>query len=211
MVEKKTWLLAGGVLLVGALCLFVVVRSTGDAGVVAAPADPVALDGVPLPPSLPAAQAAIPPAVLLQGPPPPPQIYDPAPLPPRPGSWESIPAVARAAGLGAAGGAVGRGLSELGDLLAACFDEDVQARHGMTPPTRTQEADAAADGLTTVLALQIETTKGGARIVDAPVDVRGTASDGLVSCTQKVLRGRTFEAPGVRGGERHRLLYPLVP
>jgi hypothetical protein len=113
--------------------------------------------------------------------------------------------------MGPVGGAVGRGLNELKDLVSACFDEDVQARQGPVVPSRSLDASGSADGVTTVLVLLIETSGNGARIVDAPVDTRGLASDGLVSCAQRVLRGRRFEAPGVKGGERLRLLYPLLP
>jgi hypothetical protein len=113
--------------------------------------------------------------------------------------------------MGPLGGAIGRGLNELKDKVGACFDEDEQARHGQTRFTRTQDHAPMPDHGTTVLMLQIETQAGGARIVDAPLETRGNASDGLVACAQRVLRGQTFEAPGTTGGERHRLLYPLLP
>jgi hypothetical protein len=113
--------------------------------------------------------------------------------------------------MGPAGGALGRGLNEIKDLVSACFDEYEQARHGQVGVTQTQDHAPAPDYGTTVLMLQVETLAGGVLIQDAPVEARGGASDGLIACAQGVLRGQRFEAPGVQPGERHRVLYPLLP
>jgi predicted transcriptional regulator len=102
-------------------------------------------------------------------------------------------------------------LSELQPRLAACFDEVAQSRHGATAFSRTTDYTGQETGGTPVLVLEIETGPGRVRIVDAPVETQGGASDGLVACAQQVLRGRVVAAPGVEAGQRARLTYPLVP
>ena len=161
----------------------------------ARPAPPIAS---PLP-GLPARQ--VPPPPLIQGPP---------PARPPEGSWEAVPQAARASELGPVGAAVGRGLNGLQPLVSACFDEVSQARHGQVPYTATQDPAALEDYGTTILVLELETGSGEVRIADAPVETRGGSSDGLISCAQRVLRGRTFAVPEARPGARHRLLYTLV-
>jgi hypothetical protein len=47
-------------------------------------------------------------------------------------------------------------------------------------------------------------------IVDAPVETRGNASDGLIACAQQVLRGAVVDAPTAKSGERYRVRYPLI-
>ena len=141
--------------------------------------------------------------------PPPTVVVDPAPPPPTKGSWEAVPPAARAAALGKVGAAVGRELLELQPRLEACFDEDAQARHGLQPHTVVKDVAPIESDATTILMLQIEEANGAARIVDAPVESRGTASDGLIACAQQVLRGRVIEAPEAKAGTRHRLLYTL--
>jgi hypothetical protein len=208
---KRFWLLFAAILLVGAVAVAVVLVTTGDPSTLealapgpdAAPSPPVvqSLSSITQPPAGPA-----PPQLPVA-----PNQYDPpAPTPPE-DSWEAVPPTARAASMGPVGGAVGRGLNELKDLVGACFDEDVQARHGLTRFTQTLDHAPMPDNGTTVLMLQIETRAGGARIVDAPLETRGGASDGLVACAQRVLRGRTFEVPDATAGGRYRLLYPLLP
>ena len=207
---RKYWLLAAGILLFGVLSIGVVLLATSDSsppgsfatGPGASAPNPAARLGPlgTIPPDGPATQQ----------PPAPPQQYDPPPPRPPEGSWEAVPPVARASALGSLGGVIGRGLNELKDKVAVCFDEDVQARHGLTRFTQTQDYAPLPDHGTTILMLHVETFAGGALIVDAPLETRGNASDGLVACAQRVLRGRKFEAPEATGGERHRLLYPLL-
>jgi hypothetical protein len=142
-------------------------------------------------------------------PPPPIEVLGPPrPVPPE-GSWEAVPPVARPAALGKVGAAVGRALLELKPRLDACFDEDTQARFGPRPHTVVKDY-APIESRTTILMLQIEETGGQARIVDAPVESQGRASDGLIACAQQVLRGRTVDVPEARAGVRHRLLYALT-
>jgi len=134
----------------------------------------------------------------------------PPPPPPR-DSWEAVPVTARAGALGPLGAAVGRELNDLHERLSACFDEDAQARHGMQPVTTVQDAAPQDDAGMPVLMLQLEAGGNRVRIVDAPVEARGGASDGLIACAQRVLRGQVFEAPTGRQGGRHRLLLTLSP
>ncbi|HET9554709.1 MAG TPA: hypothetical protein VFP50_17210, partial [Anaeromyxobacteraceae bacterium] len=138
-------------------------------------------------------------------------VVDPPPPAPPKGSWEAVPLSPRPAALGPLGAAVGRELNELAPQLSACFDEEVQARHGTAGVTAVRDAAPQADQGTTVLVLELEAQAGAVRIVDAPVETRGGASDGLIACAQRVLRGKVFDAPGARPGARHRMLHPLLP
>jgi hypothetical protein len=206
---RKVGLLAGGIVLLGAVALAVVLRATGD-GPLWDPGPPPAPEAPPPPVPFPKL-ADLPVGPPEVGPPSPPNVYELPPAPPPEGSWEAIPAAARASTLGPVGAAVGRGLNELKDLVSACFDEDAQARHGLGAVSLTRESQPLLDTGTTVLVLNIETVRGGARIVDAPLETRGGASDGLVSCAQRALRGKMLDAPDAKAGERLRLLYPLLP
>ena len=121
-----------------------------------------------------------------------------------------MPPAPRLASLGPLGGAILRALNDVEPRVTACFDEDSQARHGPVVPT--QAGDASADEAATqpVLMLEIETGAGTARIVDAPVDARAGASDGLLSCVQGALRGLAVSYPQGKPGKRYRVSYPLT-
>jgi len=178
-------------------------RAPGDAAA-PAPLPPVALPEppplVPAPPTLPSQRVE---------PEPPPLLADPAPPPPPAGSWEAVTPVPRLAALGPLGGAIRRALNEAEPRLSACADQDVQARHGRSAPS--QSGDGAGDeGTTPTVMLEIETTAGGARIVDAPLDTRGGAGDGLFSCVQRVLRGLEITHPAAKPGKRYRVPYSLL-
>jgi hypothetical protein len=161
----------------------------------------------PPPPPVPAPLAGY---ATPQAAPAPAVVYGPAPAEPPKGSWEAVALVARASQLGPLGGAVGRGLIELQPKLAACFDEDTAARFGTQPHSVAKDA-VASDRTTPVLVLEIETGPGEARIVDAPVETQGTASDGAIACAQSVLRGRRFAYPQGQPGGKYRMLHPLTP
>jgi hypothetical protein len=181
---------------------------------------PAAAEAPPPAPAPAPAATGIPPSAFLgpqtpplPPPPAPPNVYGaPRYEPPR-GSWEAVPVVARPSALGPLGGAIGRGLNELQPKLAACFDEDTQARFGREGYTRARDAETMDEQGTTVLVLQIETGRDEAHVVDAPVETRGRASDGLIACAQRVLRGQQFSAPGVKvaAGQRFRMLHSLTP
>jgi len=138
-------------------------------------------------------------------------VVDATPPPPPVGSWEAVPIARRAGALGKAGTALGQELNELQGELSACFDEDTQARHGTSPVATVQDRSPQADAGVTVLMLELETMNGAVRIVDAPVEARGMASDGLLACAQSKLRGRVVQSPGTLAGERYRLLHTLLP
>ncbi len=135
--------------------------------------------------------------------------YEPAPPPPPAGSWEAVRPAARLAGLGAPGAAVARGLAEMREDLDACFDEDAQSRHGREPVSRTRDSAPNDQPDTTILMLQLESRYGTVVLVDAPVESQGLASDGLVACVQKVLRGLEFQVPGATPGQRFRVPYTV--
>jgi hypothetical protein len=132
----------------------------------------------------------------------------PRPEPPK-DSWEAVAPVARPAALGPVGAALGRGLNELQDSLLVCFDEDVQARHGQQAFTTVQDYAPLQDHGTTILMLELETMQGSVRIVDAPAETRGGASDGLIACAQRVLRGQVVPAAQAVPGARYRVRFPL--
>jgi hypothetical protein len=176
----------------------------------------VAPTAAPLPSPAPAgpgaaAPSSAPPAGLLgQGVPVEVEREAPPPPPPK-GSWEAVPVAARAGALGPLGAAVGRELNDLQPELSACFDEEAQARHGTQPVSEARDVATQDDAGSPVLLLQLEAAAGRVRIVDAPVEARGGASDGLIACAQRILRGKVFEAPTARQGGRHRLLLTLAP
>lgn len=187
---------------------------TGDAGPSAGRERRSAPAPAPIPPPLTgpgaAPPSAAPPAGLLGRGVPVEVERDPAPAPPPRGSWEAVPVAARAGALGPLGAAVGQELNELQPALAACFDEVSQASHGLQPVAAVRDAAPQDDAGLPVLMLQLEAGGSQVRIVDALVEARGGAGDGLLACAQRVLRGRTFPAPPGQAG-RHRLLLTLAP
>jgi len=172
---------------------------SADATPAPAPAD------AGMPQSLPSLSLVRPP-----DPPPPPLIAGPPPPRPQEGSWEAVPPVARASEAGPVGAALGRELNELQPRLSNCFDEDVQARHGLEGVTRTSDYAPLEEQGATILMLQVETRPGEIRIVEAPVETRGGASDGLLACAQRVLRGHTLKTHEARAVGRYRILYSLL-
>ncbi len=137
--------------------------------------------------------------------------FEPPPERPAAGTWEAVPMASRAAGLGAMGATVMEDLAELQDRIGGCFDENVQARHGRTPVSRSPRSTTDWGEGPAMLVLQIETRPGEARIVDAPVVSQGDASDGLIACAQQILRGHVIPLPGHTTTGKARLVFPLVP
>lgn len=147
---------------------------------------------------------------------PPPGVVAPheqqALLPPPPkGSWDAAPLILRARTFGRLGISLDSAVSELRPVVDPCLDEDTQARHGTRGFTTYDGQPAADEPQVATLMLEIETMAGRARIVDAPVEVRGTASDGLLSCAQSALRGRTLAVPEATPGDRYRMRFPVRP
>lgn len=159
-----------------------------------------ALPNFPMPPASPGA----PPLAA-------PIEYGPAPTKPPKGSWEAVAPVARAGSLGPLGAAIAQGLAELKPALSECFSETLQARNAGQAVTAVMDEVAAEDNGATTLMLQVEGLAGEVRIVDAPVEMRGNASDGLIACAQQALRGQVIPAGAARRGTRYRIPFPLTP
>jgi hypothetical protein len=169
----------------------------------AAPSEPKSLP--PLTP-LEAARIGTPPT----NEPPPVSLHEEPPPPPDPNSWEALAPVGRVSALRGIGGAIGRELNEIRPRLEPCFEEETQSRFGRVQIARVGDAQPIADAGVVVLMLQLETRAGQVVIVDAPVEVQGNASDGLIACAQQVLRGVAIDAPTAVGGQRYRVRYPLI-
>jgi hypothetical protein len=122
---------------------------------------------------------------------------------PATGAWESIaPTQVRRLP------SVGRALEQVRPAMAHCFDEETQARYGQRPYTVSGDPPPGT-GPPSFL-LQIEAEAGGTlRVVDAPVEARGAAEDGLIACVQESLRGRDLGASGLASGSRLRVRYVL--
>jgi hypothetical protein len=212
---RKVVIAAIGILLLGSMAILVIVMPPGGSrGPATADAPPAAPSSAG--PPQPAPAVALVPAMQPDGSivpiaPDPPTTYGPPPPEPPPGSWEAVPVAARAAALGPVGVAVNGAINDLQPSLSACFDEVSQSQHGQVPFSRTADFKGQEGAGTPILVLELETGAGRVRIVDAPVDTQGSASDGLVACAQRLLRGRVIEGPGVQPGQRARLLLPLIP
>lgn len=165
--------------------------------------EPVAAPAIPAPP-----QATLNPFARPDAPAPE-TIPGPARLVPPAGTWEAIPVVARASALGPVGGAVGRGLIALQPQLAACFDPAAEVRFARQDFTSVRDAEPMEDQGATILVLQLDVAPGKVTVVDAPLETRGEASDAVIVCAQRLLRGRTFELPGMQASGRYRMLHPL--
>ena len=169
-----------------------------------APQQPMALQPLPpLPPGngLPSLRSGIPgfPAPIEQGP--------PRAKPPE-DSWEAVTPVARAGSIGRLGGAITQALNELKPALDDCFSAASQARNAGQAVTEVKDEVVAEGDVATTLMLQVEGLAGQVRIVDAPVEMRGTASDGLIACAQGILRGQVIPAAAVKPGTRYRMPLP---
>jgi hypothetical protein len=112
--------------------------------------------------------------------------------------------------MGLLGPVVANALNDLQPSVAACFDEDAQARHGQAPVSRTAESPSAEEPGPTLLVLNLELSEGQIRIADAPVLNQGLASDGLVACAQRVLRGHVVHTSLVKAPGRSRVTFPLA-
>lgn len=213
---QRLLLVAAAIVLFAGGALFAIIALTREPRRAASVPETIQAPPPPEGPREPPPAPSTPAEALAPRPPPepPPQVqYDAPPEPPPPGSWESIAPVARAGSLGAVGTAVGRGLNALQPALADCWNE-AAARGGQVAQednlTEARDEAPPADGTTTVLVLQVETLADQVRIVEAPLESQGSASDGLVACAQRVLRGQTFDAPGAQPGQRYRILHGLT-
>ena len=203
--------LAGIALLgIGAVAL---ILSQGDSPPAGAGTPFAIPDGGPPPaigsPFLPT-QPGLPLGLAAAGQVPPVSLHEAPPPPPDPDSWEAVAPVGRLGALRGIGGAIGRELNELQPRLADCFTEESQAQHGQVAFSRVQDAQLPDESGTTLLMLQLETRAGQVVIVDAPLETRGGASDGLIACAQRVLRGVVIPEPAAKSGARYRVRFPLI-
>jgi hypothetical protein len=213
---KRILILAAVILAAGAVAVLALVLLPGAPG--RDGPDRPASAAAPAPAAEPPAAATVVPGApgVAPGAPPtgpivlPKVAYGPADPPPAAGSWDAVKPVGRPAALGPGGAAVGRELNELQPELSGCYDEVTQARHGQERITTTGASwDEAGAGPPTLM-LQLELRDGEVLIVDAPVESRGGASDGLIACAQRILRGRVVPAPGARRGGRARVPFTLL-
>jgi hypothetical protein len=205
-------LAAGGIVLVGGGAIAVILSTGGDVSgpdlppvSIAAPSAPVNIPIGPIP-------SIGPDGNLRTVEPAPPVEFEPPPPPPPEDTWEAIPAAARPARLGVIGRVMTNALAEIQPRLSTCFDEETQSRFGQTPVSRPLAGGREADQQgPTLLILNMEVQPGQIRIVDAPVESQGRASDGLVACAQRILRGHVIRTPAAQNTERARMIFQLNP
>jgi hypothetical protein len=130
---------------------------------------------------------------------------------PAPGTWEKVEIVGPF-GVGTpAPGVTAAVRGALRSRLAECFEPGAQGRWGtlgsafstLSPGERKSVGPA-------ILILEVEEAGAGVRVVDAPVERRGSASDGTLNCAQAVLRGAGLQASS-EGKKRFRMRLPLRP
>lgn len=177
---------------------------------------PAPVSGGPTPPGAApqvAAPAAEPPVVqrapvVAQAPPserpsPPLSLARPAPVEPRRGDWEQIPP-ARLESVPT----LSMAIDQARPRLAPCSDPEVQGRYGRRPFTALGTPHPGTGPAVVVLQLEAG-ADGRVRVVDAPVETRGAAEDGLLACFQEQVRG--LELPGSGSpGARYRVRYTLT-
>jgi hypothetical protein len=128
----------------------------------------------------------------------------PARLVPQAGAWDSIPPTSLHSWP-----RLSSYLESARPRVAPCFNELTQARYGRRPFTTVGSPKPGTGSSVVVLQLEADST-GRLKVVDAPVEVRGSEQDGLFACVQEALRGLDLagqEAPGAR----YRIRYPLTP
>jgi hypothetical protein len=132
------------------------------------------------------------------------QLARPAAVVPQAGPWEAIAPVPAASWP-----ELTSAFEQARPRLAPCFDADVQARYGPRPFSALGQPRVGTGAA--VVLVELESLGGGrVRVVGAPVEVRGAAEDGLLSCFQEQVRGLELRGHGERGA-RYRVRYALVP
>lgn len=147
------------------------------------------------------------------GPSSPEALPEPVPvMPPGPPTSEwSQATVVSPFGAGSPAPAVTRALVALRPRLADCFEPTTQGRWGRLGP-----AFSHLEGLPppavgpAILMLEVESDGQSLRIVDAPAEIRGSASDGTLNCAQAALRGATLPV-ATQDAKRFRMRWPLRP
>jgi hypothetical protein len=199
-------LIAIGIVLVGATAILVITLTPGGS----APSEPrapaLAVDRAPAPPPPPDLPGALPVTPM-----PAPKVdYEPPRTTPPDESWNAVKQVAQLSAMGPVGVAVWRDLFNLKPRLAACSDEESRTRRGGQRPVVADPESRPEETGATVLVLLLETHRGEVRIVDAPLENRGAASDAAIICAQRILRGRIVQVPEAYEGEKVRVTYPLA-
>jgi hypothetical protein len=133
------------------------------------------------------------------------------PSAPPPGAWEKVEIVSPF-GVGTpAPGVTAAVRAGLRPRLAECFQRGAQNRWGgLGRAFSTVAPGEAASVGPAILLLEVEQVGAGVRVVDAPVERRGSASDGTLNCAQGVLRGAELQAPS-EGKKRFRVRFQLRP
>ncbi|MBI5067960.1 MAG: hypothetical protein HZB56_06945 [Deltaproteobacteria bacterium] len=131
---------------------------------------------------------------------------------PDPAAWAQVPVVSPF-GAGTPAPAVTRELGRLRPELSACFGRESQARYARlgaafsrapgSPPATPPSGPA-------MLLLEVESDGQVMQVLDAPVEIRGGASDATLSCAQAVLRGARLAVPS-QGQARFRMRFQLKP
>jgi hypothetical protein len=102
-----------------------------------------------------------------------------------------------------------RAIEQTRATLAPCYDPEVQSRYGGRPYAAI--GAPRPGGGVPVVVFQLEAVgQGRVRVVDAPVEARGAAEDGLFSCFQEKVRGLTLQGRG-EPGARYRVRYAMAP
>lgn len=133
------------------------------------------------------------------------------PAAPAPGTWEKVDIVGPF-GVGTpAPGVTAAVRGALRSRLAECFEPGAQGRWGTLGSAFSTVAAGDRKSLgPAILILEVEEAGAGVRVVDAPVERRGSASDGTLNCAQAVLRGAGLQASS-EGKKRFRMRLPLRP
>jgi hypothetical protein len=130
---------------------------------------------------------------------------------PAPSTWDQVEIVSPF-GAGTPAPAVTAAVrASLRPRLAECFDRGMEGRWAGLGRAFSSLAPGEAASLgPAILMLEVEQDGGALRVVDAPVERRGSASDGTLNCAQGVLRGATLDASS-EGKRRFRVRFQLRP
>lgn len=124
--------------------------------------------------------------------------------------WAEVPVVPPF-GAGTPAPAVTRALKAGGPSLAACFSADESARWARLGSVFSRQPGMPGPALgPALLLLELEGDGQVVRVVDAPAEARGSASDGTLNCAQAALRGVVLPVP-TQGGARFKVRFPLRP
>lgn len=125
-------------------------------------------------------------------------------------AWSQVPVV-NPFGAGSPAPEVTRALRAAVPGLGRCFERSTAASWARLGSVYSREPALPPPALgPAVLLLEAERDGDGVRIVDAPAELRGSASDGTLNCAQAALRGVHLPVK-TQGAERFRVRLPLRP